>query len=82
MSYRAGTVFFVRPQGLSADAFGVLHRQGIDAFQAICGDYYVSGYRIEGDTSVLFSTDASCRSESETKRVNIDVESWFGDCHE
>lgn len=81
-SCRAGTVAFVRPPELSADAFGVLHRQSIDAFHAIYGDYYIGGYRIGGDTLVLFSADASSRSESETKRVNIDVESWFGDYHE
>lgn len=65
----------------SSDAFGVLHGQGIDAFHAIYGDCYISGYRIGGDTSVLFSTNASSRSESETK-INIDTESWFGDYHE
>lgn len=81
-SCRAGKVAFVRPLELSEGAFGVLNRRGIDAFQAICGDYYVGGYRIEGDTSVLFSIDASSHSESETKKVNIDVEPWFGDCHE
>ncbi|TFA99562.1 hypothetical protein CCMA1212_008577 [Trichoderma ghanense] len=81
-SYRAGTVAFVRPPDLSADAFDVLHRKGIDAFHATYGDFYVGGYRIGGDASVLFSTDASSRSEAETKRVNIDVESWFDDYHE
>ncbi|KAL7912370.1 hypothetical protein GGI35DRAFT_313071 [Trichoderma velutinum] len=81
-SYRAGTVAFVRPPDLSSDAFDVLYGQGIDAFSTIYGDFYVGGYRIGGDTSVLFSTDASSRSESERKRVNIDVESWFGDYHE
>ncbi|KAJ4855454.1 uncharacterized protein T069G_11012 [Trichoderma breve] len=81
-SYRAGTVAFMRPPELSPDAFDVLYGQGIDAFSAIYGDFYVGGYRIGGDTSVLFSTDASSRSESETKRVNIDVETWLGDYHE
>ncbi|UKZ68816.1 uncharacterized protein TrAtP1_009835 [Trichoderma atroviride] len=61
-SYRSGTVAFVRPLKLSADAFGVFLRQGSDAFHAIYGDYYVESYGIGGDTSVLFSTDA--RSES------------------
>ncbi|PTB62068.1 hypothetical protein BBK36DRAFT_1130070 [Trichoderma citrinoviride] len=80
-SYRAGTVAFVRPPELSADAFDVLRRKGIDGFHATYGDFYVGGYRIGGDASVLFSTDASSRSETETKRVKIDVESWFGDYH-
>ncbi|KAH0494693.1 hypothetical protein TgHK011_008284 [Trichoderma gracile] len=82
MSYRAGTVAFVRPPELSANAFDVLRRKGIQGFHTIYGDFYVGGYRIGGDASVLFSTDASSRSETETKRVKIDVESWFGDYHE
>jgi len=81
-SYRAGTVAFVRAPELSADAFRVLHGRGIDEFKAQFGDYYVDGYRIGGDASVLFSTDASARSETETKRVDISVESCFGDQHE
>lgn len=44
--------------------------------------FYVSGYQIGGDASVLFSTDASSRSETDTKRVKADVESWFGDYRE
>lgn len=48
----------------------------------MCSDYYAGGYRIGGDTLVLLSTDPSSRSGSETKRINIDVESHFGDCHE
>ncbi|KAK1238467.1 hypothetical protein MKX07_006613 [Trichoderma sp. CBMAI-0711] len=81
-SYRAGTVAFVRPPELSVDAFDVLRRKGINGFYATYGDFYVGGYRIGGDASVLFSTDASSRSETETKRVRIDVESWLGDYHE
>ncbi|KAL7807168.1 hypothetical protein V8C44DRAFT_337873 [Trichoderma aethiopicum] len=81
-SYRAGTVAFVRPPKLSADAFDVLCGKGINGFHATYGDFYVGGYRIGGDASVLFSTDASSRSETETQRVKIDVESWFGDYHE
>ncbi|KAL7959080.1 hypothetical protein V8C34DRAFT_280863 [Trichoderma compactum] len=78
MSYCASTVALMRPPELSPDAFDVLYGQGIDAFSSIYGDSYVGGYRIGGDTSVLFSTDASSRSESERKRVNIDVEIWLG----
>lgn len=81
-SYRAGSVAFARPPELSADAFRVLCGLGVDEFKARFGDYYVGDYRIGGDASVLFSTDASSRSEMETKRVNISVESWFGDYHE
>lgn len=81
-SYRTGSVSFTRPPELSADAFQVLYGQGVDGFKAVFGDYYVGGYRIGGDASVFFSTDASRRSETETKRVNISVESCFGDYHE
>ncbi|KPM42481.1 hypothetical protein AK830_g4056 [Neonectria ditissima] len=81
-SYRAGSVAFTRPPQLSEDAFRVLHRQGVDAFKAAFGDYYVGGYRIGGDASVLFSTDASSRTETETSQVSISVESWIDDYHE
>ncbi|EAW12960.1 uncharacterized protein ACLA_013970 [Aspergillus clavatus NRRL 1] len=80
-SYRAGSVAFARPPELSEDAFRVLYSKGLDEFKAIFGDYYVGGYRIGGDASVLFSTDASSRSETETKSVKLSVESWFGDYH-
>ncbi|RHZ67384.1 uncharacterized protein CDV56_109626 [Aspergillus thermomutatus] len=80
-SYRAGSVVFARPPELSADAFQILYGRGPDEFKAIFGDYYVGGYRIGGDASVLFSTDTSSRSETETKSVKISVESWFGDYH-
>lgn len=81
-SYRAGSVAFAHPPELSADAFQVLHDQGVDDFKAIFGDYYVGGYQIGGDASVFFSTDTSSRSETEAKRINISVESCFGDYHE
>ncbi|KAJ5646744.1 hypothetical protein N7490_003116 [Penicillium lividum] len=81
-SYRAGTVAFSRPPELSEDAFRILQKEGMEVFKAEFGDYYVGGYRIGGDTSVLFTTDASRRSEVETKRVSISVDSLFGDYHE
>ncbi|KAF5705848.1 hypothetical protein FGLOB1_7745 [Fusarium globosum] len=76
-SYRAGSVAFVRPPELSADAFNILHNRGIDKFKSVFGDYYVGGYRIGADASVLLSTNTSSRSETETKSVKITVETWF-----
>ncbi|KAK7229796.1 hypothetical protein V2G26_001966 [Clonostachys chloroleuca] len=76
-SYRAGSVALVRPPELSADAFRILYKQGVDEFKAVYEDYYVGGYQIGGDASALFSTDSSNRSETETKRVQIRVETWL-----
>ncbi|KAG7406377.1 hypothetical protein Forpe1208_v013961 [Fusarium oxysporum f. sp. rapae] len=81
-NYRAGSVAFVSPPDLSAVAFKILRTEGVESFKEVFGDYYVGGYRIGGDASVLFSTDASSRSESEAQSLKITVETWLGDWEE
>jgi len=81
-SYRAGSVGYARPPELSEAAFKILTGRGVDAFKSVYGDYYVGGYRIGADASVLFSTDTSSHSEKEKKSVQIKVESWLGDYDE
>ncbi|KAF5670061.1 hypothetical protein FHETE_4744 [Fusarium heterosporum] len=81
-SYRAGSAGYARPPELSESAFKILTKGGVDAFKAAYGDYYVGGYRIGGDASVLFSTDQGSYSETEKNSVQIKVESWLGDYDE
>ncbi|KAM0511995.1 hypothetical protein ACHAPE_009351 [Trichoderma viride] len=64
-SYRAGMVAFVHLPELSVDAFGVLHRQGIDGFHAIYGDYYVGG---SGWEATLQSSLAQTRALASNRK--------------
>lgn len=54
---------------LSGSAIAVLREGGLEAFQAVYGDYYVNAFSIGGDSAVLISTSSLDTSITENAKV-------------
>ena len=75
-SFRAGTIrFFGDPPPLTATALNLLSTDGIDAFTATYGDYYVGGVTLGGDAGVLVSQEMA--ESSSVERLKVEVEAQF-----
>ncbi|CAI6331687.1 unnamed protein product [Periconia digitata] len=74
-SFQAGAVQFQRPPPLSEEARQLLlpENGGFDAFTKRFGDFYVSGFTIGGDASVVISQATSKSQNVEKLKVELEV---------
>ncbi|KAL9933593.1 hypothetical protein V8E36_007769 [Tilletia maclaganii] len=79
-SYRCGTVLMRTPPELSEEAKLILKYNGrIEAFEQKYGDYYVFGYNLGADNSMMVSTNSQSMSLNERKTLRVKVETFFFD---
>jgi len=57
----------------------IKYEGGLSAFEERYGDYYVAGYRLGGDTGVLFASSKSTSVKDEDVSVTVKVESFIAD---
>lgn len=81
-SYRCGSILIRQTPSLTPDAARILkYEDGIEQFERKYGDYYVSGYNLGADNSILVSTDSSLVTEKEKKTVSASADSFLFDVH-
>ncbi|CAD6898803.1 unnamed protein product [Tilletia controversa] len=79
-SYRCGTILLRHPPPLSEEAkLELKYGGGIEAFEQKYGDYFVFGYNLGGDNSMMVSTNSKSMSLAERKTLTVKVESFFFD---
>ncbi|CAD6886563.1 unnamed protein product [Tilletia controversa] len=79
-SYRCGTVLLRQPPELSQEAqIELKYGGGIDAFEQKYGDYYLFGYNLGGDNSMMVSTNSMSMSLAERKTLSIKLETFLFD---
>lgn len=59
---------------LSGRAKAYLRKNGLEAFEARYGNYYVASYRLGGDTAIMITTSASRTKKKETLSVKVTAE--------
>jgi hypothetical protein len=57
----------------------IKYEGGLNAFEERYGDYYVAGYRLGGDTGVLFASSKSTSIKDEDVSVTVKVETFIAD---
>ncbi|KAH8597448.1 hypothetical protein B0O99DRAFT_592606 [Bisporella sp. PMI_857] len=78
-SYHRGTIIFSQPIPFSNTALADLKIMGgFPRFRAIYGDFYVAGFNLGGDTSVLLSQSSDSKVTTEILAVTLKVHVlWF-----
>ncbi|KAK0543045.1 hypothetical protein OC846_006545 [Tilletia horrida] len=79
-SYRCGTILLRDPPQLTLESQRILkYDGGIEAFERKYGDYYVFGYNLGADNSMMVSTNSKSMSLNERKTLTVKVETFFFD---
>lgn len=78
MFFRAGVIRFAQEPMLNATAYNLLSRPGgEDAFRALYGDYFISGFTLGGDSGAFMSVDDVTKQTTDTVTLKATVKVVF-----
>ncbi|KAE8250066.1 hypothetical protein A4X13_0g4961 [Tilletia indica] len=79
-SYRCGSVLLRQAPELTTEAqIELKYGDGLEGFEDRFGDYYLFGYNIGGDNTMMVSTNSQSMSLAERRTLSVKIESFFFD---